>query len=451
MTSFKTRLIFTFSALLVCILCVISIVMSIYQYDLLYEQSKHSLYSLLEHADASYDQYKRGIRIRVSDWASDGYIKETAERLLNAQGQQKNVLAAELSDYFRLKKMPLDPTVVMLEVLDQDGIVIASSRPKRHGEDESDEKIRFREAIESSGNEVFIESVVFEEDEDPKNPMTHVTIRLLSLSSTPQLPVPLQAVLFFHFNNTKQIKSILTGNYFEQKDVKGTGLLEFYKTSDIYLVNRDYLMVTFSRFVEDAVLRQRVDSASARACFEQGIDFVGEYTNYLGKKVLGAGECVDGDRNVIIIEVEKQEAMSPIKGVLVRLMLITILIGILGIGGVVLLSNNLIKETLTFTEMVKKIAETKNFSTRITAKFSDEIQVITNAFNFLFDALAAYQKDVSESETKLETTNKTLQEKMVEVERMNKLMVGRELKMVELKKEIAKLKFGIEKKRPGKQ
>ena len=55
------------------------------------------------------------------------------------------------------------------------------------------------------------------------------------------------------------------------------------------------------------------------------------------------------------------------------------------------------------------------------------------------EANAGLEKKVEERAREIEESNKKLASKIAELERFNKLMVGRELKMVELKKEIKKL------------
>ncbi len=48
--------------------------------------------------------------------------------------------------------------------------------------------------------------------------------------------------------------------------------------------------------------------------------------------------------------------------------------------------------------------------------------------------------EIKEKEEKVEESNKKLEEKIEEMEKINKLTIGRELKMIELKEEIEKLK-----------
>ncbi|MEK7558285.1 MAG: hypothetical protein AAB507_00460 [Patescibacteria group bacterium] len=70
----------------------------------------------------------------------------------------------------------------------------------------------------------------------------------------------------------------------------------------------------------------------------------------------------------------------------------------------------------------------------------DEIQNLLREFDEMKKALEKAEFQLQKKSAELESANKTLINDAEELERMNKLMVGRELKMVELKKEIEELK-----------
>jgi len=114
-----------------------------------------------------------------------------------------------------------------------------------------------------------------------------------------------------------------------------------------------------------------------------------------------------------------------------------------------------INETLELTRK-KGIVENQEF----TLLTKDKNEVIVNAF---FSArkdkegnltgcflgivdISAFKKLQYEVEAKVEERTKELQKKMEELERFNKIIIGRELKMIELKKEIKELKDQLEKK-----
>src|SRR3989344_6704426 len=64
------------------------------------------------------------------------------------------------------------------------------------------------------------------------------------------------------------------------------------KTLETYLVNREKLMITSSRFISDVVLKQSVDTPPVRACLDRGKDYQGSYLDYRGKPVLGVSRCL---------------------------------------------------------------------------------------------------------------------------------------------------------------
>jgi len=87
------------------------------------------------------------------------------------------------------------------------------------------------------------------------------------------------------------------------------------------------------------------------------------------------------------------------------------------------------------TGATKKIAA-GDFKTKVNIKRSDEIGALADSFNYMTKQLKESRGDI---EAKVETRTKELEQKTAELEKMNKFMVGRELKMVELKEELKKL------------
>jgi nitrogen fixation/metabolism regulation signal transduction histidine kinase len=81
---------------------------------------------------------------------------------------------------------------------------------------------------------------------------------------------------------------------------------------------------------------------------------------------------------------------------------------------------------------------------KIPVQSDDEIGKLTSAFNKMTASLGSSQSQLKEYnktlEKQVEDRTNELNSKVTEFERVNKLMIGRELKMVELKKEIEKLK-----------
>jgi len=93
-------------------------------------------------------------------------------------------------------------------------------------------------------------------------------------------------------------------------------------------------------------------------------------------------------------------------------------------------------------KVMSEIAQGKLDSV-IEIKSEDEIGSLARSFDTMRRGIKAYQKQLKEYGKKLEIKvkerTKELEEKNTELERFNRLAVGRELKMIEMKKKISEL------------
>ncbi len=74
----------------------------------------------------------------------------------------------------------------------------------------------------------------------------------------------------------------ITEGFVQTKQLAGLG-----ETGEVYIVGRDKLMITESRFVEDAIYKQVVDTEGVRVALDNGIGMTGIYPDYRGIPVLG--------------------------------------------------------------------------------------------------------------------------------------------------------------------
>ncbi|MBI5134248.1 MAG: HAMP domain-containing protein [Candidatus Taylorbacteria bacterium] len=108
---------------------------------------------------------------------------------------------------------------------------------------------------------------------------------------------------------------------------------------------------------------------------------------------------------------------------------------------IVLLLNRFVVRRLAFLNSeVERIGKEHDLSQRVREGAPDEIGLLERAMNRMFSELAEAQKNEKEASAKARIADDELQKRLDEVEKLNKLMVNRELKMMELKKEMAELK-----------
>lgn len=83
------------------------------------------------------------------------------------------------------------------------------------------------------------------------------------------------------------------------------------QSGESYLVGRDGIMLSPSRFVSEVPVR--VDTLAVHECFDNNVEVEGvQYADYRGVPVFGASKCIPELDVVVIAEQDVQEVLSPI-------------------------------------------------------------------------------------------------------------------------------------------
>ncbi|MEK7635525.1 MAG: HAMP domain-containing protein [Patescibacteria group bacterium] len=472
----RTKLILFFTVLIVFLVGGLIYYTNNYLKNYLRNKIINDFRIIAEISEGAFFTFNNNIKIRTTDWSSDGYIRNTTEKILigKASGDNKQMtgLIKEFGDYLENKKLPYAKDVIIVDILDKNGIVIVSSRADRIGVDESKEEkeygaVRFYEAIQSNFGEVFVKNIVFETDESME-PMIHGTARIFSTKTDDNGKlIPLDAVILVHFSNTKQLNDVLLGKWSEEI-FAGKTFLDQYLTGEIYLVNGDGLMITPSRFIKDSVLKQKINTFPVKACFEEDKKINETYINYLGNETLGISQCLKLEGVVLLVEASLKEVLAPIKIITNHFLAGAFLALIIGFMGIIFLSSWFLKNLISVINAIKKISKESDLNARININSKDEIGYLAEIFNNMLDNIQDIQEKIREAEIKLKETNlslerrihertedliklknnleiivfertRELQEKLTELEKFKELTVGRELKMIELKKKLKEL------------
>ncbi len=151
-----------------------------------------------------------------------------------------------------------------------------------------------------------------------------------------------------------------------------------------------------------------------------------------------------GNGWILFAEASVESVFTPARVQATRAVLLLISGFLIALGATLwFLSKFVISNIISLTELAKTIAG-GDLSKRIDIKSHDEIGQLAASFNEMAEKLKEYysglEQKVLERTKELETVRNSLKENLDESNRINKLMVGRELKMVELKKETEELK-----------
>ncbi len=122
----------------------------------------------------------------------------------------------------------------------------------------------------------------------------------------------------------------------------------------------------------------------------------------------------------------------------------TAIVSVLLLVGVLVLASKWISSPLSdLTESVKSLLAGEDRSKGVSIKAGGEVGVLADEFNHLLNSLDEFHREMSDVNDRLagevanhEQTEEELRKTMADLERFNKLAIGRENRMVELKREV---------------
>ena len=154
------------------------------------------------------------------------------------------------------------------------------------------------------------------------------------------------------------------------------------ETGEIYLVNEDFLMISESRFIENVVFNQRVDTLGAIQCFENGEEIQGLYQDYRGIWTFGSTYCLKDSGLVLLAEIDENETLEPVLILQDEIMqtgiVLTLAMGVIAFFLAKSISRPLIKLKNAANEISRG-----NFGIRTELKSRDEVGQLSSAFDLM--------------------------------------------------------------------
>jgi len=167
------------------------------------------------------------------------------------------------------------------------------------------------------------------------------------------------------------------------------------ETGEVYIVNRDRMMISKSIFVENAEFSQAVDTLPVSACFEEHTEVQGEvYDDYRGEDIFGISYCQSGYGYVVLTEMDENEVLQQLFDLQEKIIGasagIMIAISAVAYG----LSRTLSKPIRKLTDAAHEIAE-GNFDVKTEIKTSDEIGELSHSFDTMARRLLESEIELS--------------------------------------------------------
>lgn len=331
-------------------------------------------------AEARADDVERFLemaRSRMLDFSSDGVIRSGAEMIREPGDSQSEALSRYMADH----KLPLLADFYRITLANTAGKVTAATNSAVIGTDMSAEEpfIKGR-----SGLSVSIRPSGF-----MGRPELAVSAPLFSMEDNRPIGVLTGFIPF------ERLRSIFRPGV----DALGGTSREAvpgYRSFDLYLVNSGKLMITPSWLTEGTVLVQRVDTDAVRACLLDQRNHSGFYADYRGMEVAGASFCMTNLGWVLLVEVDRDEALAPVRKLRLYAVAASMVIVAL-ISALVLFFNLAIRQLKALASASARIAS-GDYDVRVPVKSSDEIGVLSESFNSMAAEIKHRTEALAESE-----------------------------------------------------
>jgi len=373
--------------------------------DHLQAQTIDNLVLLADMQEGQIFNWLETLKQRTADFSSDGFIREELVNILSGDPLRREAspqAVADLSHHLLENKQPLDPMIFGIHIMNLNGRVVASSRGSEVGMEDMaphDYEI-FLQAKGARYAGAYLSDIMDDVHFGEKNIAILATAPIIDQTKQENIGV---IMLFF---KAQGLSDILTGKAQTELGALSTWTARN-KTMEMYLVNQDKLMISESRFIVNATMKQKVDTAPVRLCAKSE-EMTGEYLDYRQIPVFGASMCFPNGW-ALLVEIDKDEVLGSLGDYLQQnllsgsatFLLILILMYLFSIG--------IIAPLQELSSVAQKIGK-GDFTARAKLVTRDEFGELSQTFNQMAENIqkgsAELQQKAREDETsRLAITN----------------------------------------------
>ncbi len=324
------------------------------------------------------------LKWRTEDFASDGLIKTQLLRktrgdrdALQGVSTTKNKRAVDiLSKHLVKNKLPLCKSITTIHVLTLDGRVTASTNKDKIGMDLSKEDFFLKGENGASITENFTSHNGLPEIAISAPIYGKDALQCVSTNNNRGKPIG----VIVNFVQVSKLNELLSGEYVKKEGAISQGKEGTWETMEVYLVNRDKLMITESKFIKDAVLRQVVNTMPVEMGLTTGKAMTGFYKDYRGIEVLGASMVIPSLEWILLAEIDKDEVLASVRGLFINAAITGAVVAVMIVLLFIAFLKKVVKPLQAISSAAKEIAR-GNFDVAIPVAARDEIGRLCESFN----------------------------------------------------------------------
>ena len=266
----------------------------------IHRQTLAVLHAATDGAEAQLREFIGFLKARMLGLSLDSLLRDSLETLTSAGAPGASVAhaASDLHMSLAQRKERFSESEEIF-AMDLRGRIIGSSSPQAIGADYSQSEFFIH------GQQAVFVSDVFR---DPvTGQITWIIASPIRSRSTDQLIGVLADRI-----NPRQLSDVTTGRRIARMGAD-TQSFRIGETGETYIVNRNRLLITESRFIEDAMLKVKVNSEPVRLGLDQGKEMTGDYQDYRGRRVSGASTLIPETGWVMVTEIDFGQAFAPLR------------------------------------------------------------------------------------------------------------------------------------------
>jgi len=210
------------------------------------------------------------------------------------------------------------------------------------------------------------------------------------------------------------------------------------ESGEVYLVNKERLLISESRFIENAAFNQRVDTFGVNECFDKGVKVNDVYHDYRGTSIFGNSYCARNLGFVLLAEIDEHEIFEPVTS-LQNIIFSTSIVVSMVVAGIAVYISRTISIPITKLRDVADMIAGGNYEHKIQVKSNDEIGQLSYHLDKMRESILNTVNDLRDTESRLE---QSLEKNKVSAEIIRHQM--KELKIINeelIKKEKLKDEF----------
>ena len=333
-------------------------------------------------------------RSRVVDFSSDGFIRDRLDTITREDFHGKSKAVSTLNRHLSVNKKPLDTSIAEIAVLDMEGKVVASTHEAWLGKDLSEQEA-FKQAIGEAYGATHVGQPRY-------SPFLDVNSIFVSAPLTSR-------------NDAEKIGVIVNAYDLSALSEITTDRVGMGETGEVYLVNSDGMMLTESRFIENAVLKEKVDTEPVRRIAAGGSEMTGIYPNYRSVSVVGASAYIPEYTWTLLAEIDKSEAFASLRTLGIVSLVVGLVTAAVAASVGIIFATSTARPVRRLTDATERLAG-GDLDYRVKVVHKDELGILANSFNNMAEGLSKEMSQRKKAEKQLEKTVAELQRSNAELQ-----------------------------------